>query len=1674
MLNMKTGKRIVSMMLVLAFVILMIPDLDIRLGAAVRNGLVYTFEAGDVAVITQKLINEVASGMPAEDAAVFRKSPVFQITQGVYSVTVNGPFSYTDPTTNVKEEISVTVIFGQQSGGTYTGVTIDRTNESVSNNGRMNARVGDAASGYADLSVLSKAGQDLGWSNNYVPTAPFMIMNGAKVKTLFLGNCEIKAGRNRVSVSYGQTNLGTNRNPNWVEGYSLGTSGNRCGYAGIQVEGSSQYGPSSLEIMDVTGGKLSVYGSYQLAGTNGYDTDPLKVNPIFDNKNGRDPYAAPSGANYRYRAGGAAIGGGAPYNADDSVSVGYKAGTPGTIIINGGEIYAVGGHLAAAIGGAFNGASTTSKIEINGGNITAIGGRYATGIGDGDTVDRQYTDNRSGPSPCFGEPAQIIINGGTIDAYGGTAAAAIGTGDKITMSEGLGETARSRLQISITGGVINAQSGEADTNSWAGEVTAAAIGVGQSTYMVENSITIHSNATVFARSFSIYAISEKPITENQAGTVVPMVNIDPEGYMYLARFTGNNQARELTLYPVFKDIMDKPIAFQGDAHQVLTDESSIGTLYAVDSTDTGKALYQVKNENVGNGKPIFVIDGSTYDNPDYFLNTDSQKNNFSYYYDKTAGREFDVPANYKAVALSLKKGDYVFHVPLNLSDNGENRSLTDDVYAHFHKELPGTTSGQVIDYRDEDNDNKDAFTSYHFLYHQNNNGETEVHESSNVKIDGTAEAFTNIRLTSITNPSDVFLGLVTSEEVPATTYVPTTLGYKVYLPNGTKQFDLNLLYETAGINIQSIALHCEGLGFVSGDVDMSSGEVTGRDGDNTVRLEFGTDPNTKAPLTEGEIWVHKTDTTSSGQVHLTYKITVLIKPQYFMHINSLSKKYDGKPVEPQILSVTENRGGEWFDWTEPPVAEYGQYKSTHTSQVQFNSWVPVFNDIPVTIRYEVIPNETETEVSVKTYFKYKLDDNDITKVTTVNINLEDNSANPKPVYTLDGASDTVLMASTGGNYRIKAFETAEGDWQVDVTFIDLKNQSQVTTYNVLTVSADMQIKKRDVTSDEMPSQAGDGKKIWSSKNEALDFAKREAEASLNVKESDWKYGVGFEGNYNRKTFADIGNTGIKWKDRYSDSYFYADGETEVHTDTISVKVGEETACSYSIQHDYMYMYYAFHYYAEVIPSGDTVPFSAEDIAKVEIKYFLDLDEDGIWDDNNNGVIDEEEREEYFGDKNNPPKDAGNYILEARYIGETFEAYSYVTFEIRKRPIKILAVENWLKYFTKKELDELQRATQSNSLKTYPLNPTENKYNFGKVIFDDVVDGDIVEISPAVYAYFNEITISHNENKITLRYDAVYQKDSKGDYVYDEAGNKIVLRGYQVDWLGDLAERDASGNYQNDNRNYELTNVSNFRYEYLRDENGNIQYENGQPDPNDAPLNFSYVHVPGTLSYLAEGTIFKKTETETSVWRKFWPYWDEEYLKWDPNVKNELGHYYVPSDTENRIDYHSPSNASHQNYVYLRTVNGDRGETYSIDIEYGSMQFVFAKTVWDVNKLDYVPTPNSFWLGNDGTTNSITVINRSDADIKYSISVAKETTWGWNLNIDLSKYPEGLDDNDQASLLGASVENIVVKPPINPETKQGLGVPTESTHYLIVSGNPLNTNKQQVGTITVTIGPNTKD
>ena len=1587
-MNMKKIRKIaITWLLLVSLILPMVPSIDWSVFAAQLNASkeAYHFKEGEVAVINQNLINTIAQENPD-----FAKEPVFVIENGVFSVTVNGPFTYDG------KEISVSVIFGVYNEQTkaYEGVTIDRTNEEVTDSSEGRFIGSKESGGWTKLSDLYAAGEKLGWKNGnnyYVPTAPFLITGNAKVKTLFLGKCEIKAHRNGVYLT------GSNAT-------QISTNTDRAGYAGIQVDSGS-----SLTITDVTEGELRVFGSYQLAGTNGYDSDPLKVNPIFA---GSNAYLAPTGANYDSRAGGAGIGGGAKYNTQNSKAANYREGTPGEIIINSGKIYAVGGHLAAAIGGGFNGASTTSKIEINGGEITAIGGRFATGIGDGDTIDRQYTANRSGPSPCFGEPSKIIINGGIVKAYGGTAAAAIGTGDKVTMSEGLGENTKSGLEIIINGGYIEAQSGEADTNSWAGEVTAAAIGVGQSTYMNENSITIYSAATVFARSYSIYAISEKPITEAQSGKVVPMVNIDPDGFMYLARFSDVNYERTMTLFPVFKDTLGNPIAIETPAYNTIQGIALNPEKYYARTTATvdeklKEVLYEVTR--VGDD---FVPVYDEENNLKYYSTENDIEENFSYYYDISSAdkKEFVVPAQYKAVALSLGKGDYVFHVPKSAA--GDRHNYENDIYCHFSKQLSGTTSVAVIE-------DKQKVTPYHFTYKNNAFNKT----TPNVAEDTTATPFISMQLDAFNNENEK-TEMMTGNKA----YQATVLGYVLYLPFDTTNFNLSFTYDTA--NVKEIHLtYPEGLK-TNDRTTLTNSSLTG-----TNNFSFTLDTSKMTLSANGEktaeIWINKIDTQNQSNPYITYKITLILKSQYHINVNALSKKYDGEPVSPQIISVTEGREGEIverieehvYSGTTIPIA-YGSHNSRYWKDNEkavlvYNAKIGETQTRPITIEYAAVPNETETSISLITRFTYTDGDGkEVKKRSTVNINMDEKDL----VFTLDGSSDSILMASNYGNYKIgteKGTIVDNGEtwitWTINIEFYDL--QQNVAKIPVLTFKAIERVVVQDANPSEIPEQTGTGVTIHKSKADALVVAAEVAKAA-------------FAAN--------------PFETRYSDSYFYSNGKKEIQTFTmdvthhadqnlgISAYIPDENGkptdkavknFGFSIEDDYIYMYYEFHYYAEKMSSGDKIPFTKDQIAQVTQKYYNDF--------NGNGLRDAEDT--LIGEGTSAaPIDAGYYILELDYIGEEYEAYTFVAFEIRKRPIKIIGVENWLTYLDAETLAALINSEQPQHLKTYPLNPKDSatKYTFGNVIYDDVIDGDVIELSDSVYGYYNEITVSHNDNKITLRYDA-------------ETTNGVT-KGFQIDWLGDKASINVDGVYANDNRNYELTNVTNFH----KQEDGKQIFQ------------FSFVHLSGTLAYVSQGTVFKKTENEEDPWRKFWPSWDETFLKWKKDgEKDEYGNYTEPDIMEHRIDHVSPSNGSHQNLVYLRTLNADRSPTYSIDIEYGSMNFVYAKSVWDVNTHTYVSGDQSFWIGNDGITNSITIINRSDAEISFSATYEKENYLSHLLKLGFS---DNYKEEDVAELKATYEDHIASAALTNK--------PEEKTFYFVVRGVPINANKQQIGSLILTVGP----
>lgn len=103
-----------------------------------------------------------------------------------------------------------------------------------------------------------------------------------------------------------------------------------------------------------------------------------------------------------------------------------EGGRAGSIIINGGTIYAVGGDLGSAGigGGNTNGPDGGGKITINGGLITAYGGGGSAGgagIGSG-----YYASGVFGVTTD--DNTQIKITGGIIKAYGGVAYSSAGAG----------------------------------------------------------------------------------------------------------------------------------------------------------------------------------------------------------------------------------------------------------------------------------------------------------------------------------------------------------------------------------------------------------------------------------------------------------------------------------------------------------------------------------------------------------------------------------------------------------------------------------------------------------------------------------------------------------------------------------------------------------------------------------------------------------------------------------------------------------------------------------------------------------------------------------------------------------------------------------------------------------------------------------------------------------------------------------------------------------------------------------------------------------------------------------------------------------------------------------------------------------------------------------------------
>lgn len=182
---------------------------------------------------------------------------------------------------------------------------------------------------------------------------PLLITDNSEVEVAFRGTNTFYAGVNGCTVTSGNV-------------YTSSQSGG--GFAGIQVDRGS-----TLTIQQ-SNGSVFAYGGHYVAADN---SNNVSNNTLYTNDD--IGYGWPAGAQTDL-AGGAGIGGGVTYNTTSSYGRSYTTGPPGTIIINGGEIHAFGGHQAAGIGDGdslqdqYTGQYSNSySIHINGGTVTAVG-----------------------------------------------------------------------------------------------------------------------------------------------------------------------------------------------------------------------------------------------------------------------------------------------------------------------------------------------------------------------------------------------------------------------------------------------------------------------------------------------------------------------------------------------------------------------------------------------------------------------------------------------------------------------------------------------------------------------------------------------------------------------------------------------------------------------------------------------------------------------------------------------------------------------------------------------------------------------------------------------------------------------------------------------------------------------------------------------------------------------------------------------------------------------------------------------------------------------------------------------------------------------------------------------------------------------------------------------------
>lgn len=746
---------------------------------------------------------------------------------------------------------SVTVSGATDVNIIFDSVTMDRRYDSDSNR---------------TVAGLYNVAQSLGWVRNgsyTAQTCPLLLTNNASATVAFRGVNNFYAGTNGCTVDSSN-------------GYTKVQTGG--GFAGVQVDADS-----TLTISP-SGGTLNAHGAFYVEGDS--------------SENSSYGYGSPAGVSHNQLAGGAGIGGGAAWNTTTSASSSYTAGTPGTIIINGGNIKAYGGHQAAGIGGGLNGAATNTSVTINGGNVNAYGGRWAAGIGDGDSLQNNWTTK-------YTENYSIVINGGKVNAVGGVGCPGIGSTDEISAGTGITRISTSGLTIHLNGGEITAKSGYPDkfnpqgTAGYSGTDAAAAIGAGNKTNMQSNSIHVLSAAKIIASGFGHYSITENGVEYN----ALPTVSIDSDGYMFLGRFpeftSSQNRTFELLEAQRFDTVINGE-TYQYRKYVTQPADGSTGEVYyyCPEAPDNRWLLKAGADGTVGGSAVVPLTSAAA-------LEAKLEKLMLTLYVDDSSVKISEVTAlaHFRSIALSLPNpqehgGIYALKVPTaSLYGYTGTATLPKSGYAviTIGAEEQGTISGEI-----------------------------EYPGHLNIKKDSVSETLTDLDIYRDGPHTDGRNGLIGGA------FSENVFAYRIYI-----EHDDPAAYFYAKYPVEdNVTVNTEAIGM------------------NVTEKQMGTDKIITATLdmtgvTEKVIRLKKTDTITVDGKNVTlnsvvYKITIVKKAVYKIELNTLNKIYDGMEVKPSILRLYSEETGEAYTATDAELnsASYSYYVQEGTLWTKIGTNAP--------------------------------------------------------------------------------------------------------------------------------------------------------------------------------------------------------------------------------------------------------------------------------------------------------------------------------------------------------------------------------------------------------------------------------------------------------------------------------------------------------------------------------------------------------------------------------------------------------------------------------------------------------------------------------------------------------------------------------------------------------------